>query len=240
MILDLYAGGPSGWSTALAGFGHKAVGLEFGHDASGWKWAGPEWADRPATTVQGDARPWPPGHKVNAADRARLGEDEANARYGDRAGTKAVNMEPWEALVLQDFPADLPVQGSKTAKFRQIGNCIPVRLATAALKVALGVDDLELAPPHRGEGGPASPAHHAGHEVASTPVQVKDPRSNPVHAMVRKRSEGGWTKIDTRCGLALSSRDRDEVHAIATAWESDVSCPDCVQVSPLPAKERIA
>lgn len=213
---------------------------QFGHDASGWKWSGSEWADRPATTVQGDARLWPPGHKVNAADRARLGEDEANARYGDRAGTKAVNMEPWEALVLQDFPADLPVQGSKTAKFRQIGNCIPVRLATAALKVALGVDDLELAPPHRGEGGPASPAHHAGHEVASTPVQAKDPRSNPVHAMTRKRSEGGWTKIDTRCGLALSSRDRDEVHAIATAWESDVSCPDCVQVSPLPVKGLIA
>jgi DNA (cytosine-5)-methyltransferase 1 len=44
--------------------------------------------DDPATTVAGDSRNWPRGHKVNAADIARLGEEAARERYADRAGSK--------------------------------------------------------------------------------------------------------------------------------------------------------
>jgi DNA (cytosine-5)-methyltransferase 1 len=63
------------------------------------------WAfHRPATTVQGDPRIWPPGHKVNADDRRRLGADAADERYGDRAGTKAIRVTVDEAAALQTFP----------------------------------------------------------------------------------------------------------------------------------------
>lgn len=39
-----------------------------------------------------------------------------------------------DALVLQGFPADLPMHGSKTSQFRQIGNAIPPPLARAVLR----------------------------------------------------------------------------------------------------------
>lgn len=88
-----------------------------------WQW------ERPATTIAGDARCWPPGHKVNADDRRRPGADEADARYGDRAGTDAVKLTVAEALVLQSFRPDYPVQGTKTKQFEQVGNAVPPLLA---------------------------------------------------------------------------------------------------------------
>lgn len=96
--------------------------------------AGGQWAfDRPATTIAGDARCWPPGHKINADDVARLGADEAAERYGDRAGTDAVKLTVTEALVLQSFRPDYPVQGTKTKQFEQVGNAVPPVLAAAVL-----------------------------------------------------------------------------------------------------------
>lgn len=65
----------------------------------------PRWGfERPATTVAGNSRMWAPGHKVNAADIARLGEAEAREKYGDRAGTGAYRMTVEEAATLQTFP----------------------------------------------------------------------------------------------------------------------------------------
>lgn len=65
----------------------------------------PEWAfTRPATTIAGDSRCWPPGHKVNASDIKRLGERAAREKYGDRAGTRAVKLTEGEAAILQTFP----------------------------------------------------------------------------------------------------------------------------------------
>lgn len=101
--------------------------IAFGHDAANWAW------ERPATTIAGDARCWPPGHKINQGDIDRLGAEEAAERYGDRAGTEALRLEPGDALALQSFPRDYPVQGSKTRQFEQIGNAVPPGLARAIL-----------------------------------------------------------------------------------------------------------
>ena len=99
------------------------------------------WADeRPATTVAGDSRIWPPGHKVNATDEQRLGKDEARERYGDRAGTRAERITVAEAAALQSYPPDFDwATGpggrslTKTKAFLQIGNAVPPLLARAIL-----------------------------------------------------------------------------------------------------------
>ena len=91
-------------------------------------------AEAPATTVQGDSRIWPRGHKINQADIDRLGEEEAKARYGDRAGSKARRVTVEEAGILQGFPADFPWQGSKTSQFRQVGNAVNPAVAEAVLR----------------------------------------------------------------------------------------------------------
>lgn len=91
----------------------------------------------PATTVQGDSRIWPRGHKINQADIDRLGEEEAQARYGDRAGSKARRVTVEEAGILQGFPADFPWQGSKTSQFRQVGNAVNPAVAEAVLRSVL-------------------------------------------------------------------------------------------------------
>ena len=93
--------------------------------------------DGPATTIQGDDRVWPRGHKVNQSDIDRLGEDEARERYGDRAGKRARKITVAEAGVLQGFPVDYPWQGTKTSQFRQCGNAVPPQVAEAVLRSLL-------------------------------------------------------------------------------------------------------
>ena len=101
----------------------------------------PPWAfERPATTVQGDPRLWPPGHKVNGDDRARMGTEAADERYGDRAGSDAIRLTIEQALVLQSFRRDYPVQGTKTKKFEQVGNAVPPLLARHIITAAAGLE----------------------------------------------------------------------------------------------------
>ena len=88
-----------------------------------------EWTEgRPATTVAGDPRIHPPGHKRNANDEAAGRTD-----YEGRAGENAVRVTVEEASILQSFPADYPWQGSRTKQFQQIGNAVPPVLAYAIL-----------------------------------------------------------------------------------------------------------
>lgn len=98
---------------------------------------------RPATTVQGDPRIWPPGHKVNADDRAR--HADADQRYGDRAGSRAIRVSVEEAGILQAFPPDYPWQGTKTSQYRQVGNAVPPLLGAAILQPLLAATG-QLAP----------------------------------------------------------------------------------------------
>lgn len=134
-----------------------AMTVVFGHSDMSWT------RERPATTVQGDPRVWPPGHKVNGDDRARLGDDEAGERYGDRAGTDSVRVSVVEAGVLQSFPADYPWQGTKTQQYSQVGNAVPPLLAAAVLRPLLATvpDDVDVM---------ATPCSHEYPRVGRGPV----------------------------------------------------------------------
>jgi DNA (cytosine-5)-methyltransferase 1 len=92
----------------------------------------PRWAyDRPSptltTTVQGTPRIGRPGHKNRDAGESQFAH-----------GAVPVSLE--EAAVLQDFPPDYPFQGSKTQRFAQVGNAVPIRLARAVLTEAAGLN----------------------------------------------------------------------------------------------------
>lgn len=88
--------------------------LAFGRDSASWVW------ERPATTVCADPRIAPPGHR----DR-----EGGEPQFPD--GTVRLTVE--QALVLQSFPPDYPLQGTKTERFTQVGNAVPPRLAQAIL-----------------------------------------------------------------------------------------------------------
>jgi DNA (cytosine-5)-methyltransferase 1 len=93
-------------------------------NGSGSHPSGTEWAwNRPATTIVGSFRPdivAAPGYR-KAGDGPRQNAE----------GSVQVTIE--EAAVLQTFPRDYPWQGSKTARFQQVGNAIPCALAAALL-----------------------------------------------------------------------------------------------------------
>jgi len=65
-------------------------------------------------------------------------QQEADARYGDRAGTDAIRLTIRDALILQGFPPDYPVQGTRTAQFRQVGDAVPPPLAAAVIAALTG------------------------------------------------------------------------------------------------------
>jgi DNA (cytosine-5)-methyltransferase 1 len=83
----------------------------------------PRWVyDRPATTVCSTGSPdviASPGHKVRTAKNHRQ--------------TGGVKITDRDALLLQSFPPDYPVQGSRTKRFEQIGNAVPPQLARVVL-----------------------------------------------------------------------------------------------------------
>lgn len=91
--------------------------------------AGIWWKERPATTVSGDARINPPGHRINADDIASGRVQRTRSTYSDRAGTEAERVTVVEAATLQGFPAGYVFVGSQTAQFMQIGNAVPPIMA---------------------------------------------------------------------------------------------------------------
>lgn len=81
--------------------------------------------ERPATTVNCDPRVAEPGR-------------HDPAQPGSQYGAATVRVTIAEAAVLQSFPPDWPWQGTKTARFRQVGNAIPPLLAWHVLKAVRG------------------------------------------------------------------------------------------------------
>lgn len=92
--------------------------------------SGHQWCFlRPATPARGTQ----PG--VAADGRGRPEDYDEDGTYtGKRSMDDAVKLTTEEALILQSFPPDYPVQGTKTKQFEQIGNAIPPGLAAAILR----------------------------------------------------------------------------------------------------------
>jgi len=92
--------------------------LRFGDTGSSWAW------ERPDTTIVGSFRP-----DIVAAPGYRKKGDPSRR---NAPGSIRVTLE--EAAVPQSFPPEYPWQGSRTAKFRQIGNAVPPLWATKLLE----------------------------------------------------------------------------------------------------------
>lgn len=80
------------------------------------------WAyERPATTLATRPLVADPGTNANRFNGATKSRNDG------------IKITVPEALVLQSFPPDWPVQGTRTAQFRQVGNAIPLGLGRAIL-----------------------------------------------------------------------------------------------------------
>lgn len=92
-------------------------------DNSNFKWV----FERPSTTIVGSFRPEvcaPPTYRT-----AGMGPRQ------NQPGAVTITIE--EALVLQSFPWNYPIQGPRTAKFSQVGNAVPPVLAQAVLEMVV-------------------------------------------------------------------------------------------------------
>lgn len=109
-------------NAASRGLDEPAPTMFFGDRLNDVSWV----HDRPATTVQGDPRLGRPGHKDRDKGESQFEKD-------------SVRITVEQAAVLQSFPADYPFQGSKTARFRQVGDAVPPLLAAHCIAAASGL-----------------------------------------------------------------------------------------------------
>jgi len=66
-----------------------------------------------------------------------FGHGAANWAWQD--GPHKTRITPQDALILQSFPANYPISGSKTKQFEQIGNAVCPRLAAHVLATVTGI-----------------------------------------------------------------------------------------------------
>lgn len=88
----------------------------------------------------------------NNACECSMDEPAGTLFFGQRSnwaawttGQESVRITVEEAAVLQSFPGDYPFQGTKTARFTQVGNAIPPLLAEHVLAMATGIRRMEAA-----------------------------------------------------------------------------------------------
>lgn len=118
----------------LYGLDEPAPTVAFGHDAASWCW------ERPATAVCADPRLSPPGYRGRPDDY-----DEDGTYTGERSMDNAIKLTVAEALTLQSFDPDYPVQGTKTKQFEQVGNAVPPLLAMHIIRALTAAKAQEVA-----------------------------------------------------------------------------------------------
>lgn len=106
------------------------------------------YSDEPAPTIAGQSpSSWKlsAGSAENATNREHhepaptlaFGHDANSWTASAENGSATIKITVADALVLQSFRADYPVQGGKSKQFEQIGNAIPPRLAWHVLRTVL-------------------------------------------------------------------------------------------------------
>lgn len=127
-------------NAAIRAIDESAPTIHFGHALnSGIEWTRtpdePWTANRPATTIAGDARVFPSGGHI-----ANDGRNNDNMVGRSEGG---IRVTAQEAAILQSFPADYPWQGNATKTHEQIGNAVPPLLAYAVLRSLVGDQTIE-------------------------------------------------------------------------------------------------
>ena len=79
-------------------------------------------------SMGGNKTPWLDGAAVVPAYHAHLLAG-GRPRAGVVPGARRITVE--EAAIVQGFPTDMPWRGSRSARYRQVGNAVPVQLAAA-------------------------------------------------------------------------------------------------------------
>ena len=105
----------------------------FGNDAASWVW------ELPATTVTGDPRLSPRCHHDNDVRQTAGAKTLEQIAAGEGDRTTPVRLTIQQALVLQTFPPDYPLQGTKGDRFKQVGNAVPPLLAHRILETLCSV-----------------------------------------------------------------------------------------------------
>lgn len=113
------------------GLNEPAPTLAFGHDAASWCW------ERPATTVCADPRITARCHH-EAGSQGANAVDVADVAAGVDPGDRPIRLTVRDALILQGFPPDYPVQGSRSKQFEQVGNAVPPPLAAHIIAALTG------------------------------------------------------------------------------------------------------
>jgi DNA (cytosine-5)-methyltransferase 1 len=100
------------------------------------KAGGQWWWQKPSTTVGGDPRVSPRCHHDEGMQgKNALPAAAAAAGLGDNE--QPIRLTVRDALILQSFPPDYPMRGTKTKQFEQIGNAVPPLLAMHVLRTLL-------------------------------------------------------------------------------------------------------
>lgn len=92
---------------------------------------------QPATTVAGDPRITARCHH-EAGSQGSDAIDAINVAAGADPGARPIKLTVEDALILQSFRSNYPVQGTKTKKFEQVGNAVPPVLSMKVVGAITG------------------------------------------------------------------------------------------------------